>query len=103
MSTARQRAVPLTLTMAVALVAALAAFAVAGGSVAQAHDGSHALKAPVSPQELALRLEMRRLWDDHVAWTRLAIVSLTTDAPDTQATVGRLLENQDDIGNAIKP
>ena len=30
-------------------------------------------------------------------------VSLTTSAPDTQATVGRLLENQDDIGDAIKP
>ena len=92
-----------TVILAVAFVAALAALAVSGGTVARAHDGSHALKAPVSPKELALRLDMRRLWEDHVAWTRLAIVSLTTDAPDTQATVGRLLRNQDDIGNAIKP
>jgi hypothetical protein len=46
---------------------------------------------------------MRRLWEDHVTWTRLAIISLTTDAPDTQATVGRLLKNQADIGDAIKP
>jgi hypothetical protein len=38
-----------------------------------------------------------------VTWTRLAIISLTTDSPDTQATVGRLLQNQDDIGDAIKP
>jgi hypothetical protein len=103
MSSIRHRAVPLTLTTAVALVAALAALAVSGGNVARAHDGSHAVTTPISPKELALRLEMRRLWEDHVAWTRLAIVSLTTDSPDTQATVGRLLRNQNDIGNAIRP
>jgi hypothetical protein len=45
---------------------------------------------------------MRRLWEDHVTWTRLAIISLTTGAPDTDATVGRLLQNQADIGDAIK-
>ncbi len=44
-----------------------------------------------------------RLWEEHVAWTRLAIISLTTKAPDTQATVARLLANQTDIGNAVKP
>jgi acyl-coenzyme A synthetase/AMP-(fatty) acid ligase len=46
---------------------------------------------------------MRKLWEDHVTWTRLAVISLTTDSPDTQATVARLLRNQTDIGNAIKP
>jgi hypothetical protein len=46
---------------------------------------------------------MRQLWEDHIAWTRLAIISLTTGSPDTEATVGRLLKNQTDIGNAVKP
>jgi hypothetical protein len=46
---------------------------------------------------------MRVLWEDHITWTRLAIVSLTADAPDTDATVARLLQNQTDIGNAVKP
>jgi hypothetical protein len=57
----------------------------------------------VTPRAVAFHDEMRRLWEDHVTWTRLAIISLTTDAPDTRATVGRLLENQSDIGDAIKP
>ena len=47
--------------------------------------------------------DMRRLWEDHITWTRLVIVSLANDLPDTETTVGRLLQNQDDIGNAVKP
>jgi hypothetical protein len=46
---------------------------------------------------------MRRLWVDHVTWTRLFIVSFAADVPDLQATTDRLLQNQVDIGNAVKP
>ena len=95
------RPIALALTMVIAL-SAFVALAVAGGHDATAH-GDEAHAATVSNKELALRQEMRRLWEDHVTWTRLAIISLTTDSSDTQATVGRLLRNQTDIGNAVKP
>lgn len=44
---------------------------------------------------------MRRLWSDHVAYTRLYIVSAVAGAPDSQATLQRLLQNQTDIGDAV--
>ena len=96
------RPIPLALIALVALFSALATLAVSGGHDAQAHGRDHA-RAGISVEELAFRQDMRKLWEDHVTWTRLAIISLTTGAPDTEATVGRLLQNQDDIGDAIAP
>ena len=92
-------------TLLVAFLAALIALVVAGGPDALARDGGgeRGSKGSISKQELELRNDMRKLWEDHITWTRLAIISLTTDSPDTSATVGRLLQNQDDIGDAIKP
>ncbi|HET8651603.1 MAG TPA: hypothetical protein VFM13_03425 [Gaiellaceae bacterium] len=94
------RPIPLVLVGLVALLSALAALAVSGGGDAGAHGPGHA-KADISVEELSLRNDMRKLWEDHVTWTRLAIISLTTGSPDTDATVGRLLRNQDDIGDAV--
>lgn len=99
-----RRAIPLTLAALVALVGAIAALAVSNGQTAPPHDhASHRHGAKLTREEVALRNDMRRLWEDHIVWTRLAIISLTTDAPDTEATVGRLLRNQADIGDAVKP
>jgi hypothetical protein len=100
------RPIPILLTALVAFFSALAAVAVSNGQAhahgEEAHDhGRHG--AVVTPKQLALHDGMRKLWEDHVTWTRLAIISLTTGSPDTQATVGRLLKNQEDIGNAVKP
>ena len=46
---------------------------------------------------------MRKLWEDHITYTRGYIVSALADLPDTNAVATRLLKNQDDIGDAIKP
>jgi len=44
---------------------------------------------------------MRKLWTDHVTWTRLYIVSAVAGLPDTKATTDRLLQNQADIGSVV--
>ena len=95
------RPIPLGLTALVALFSALAALAVSGGHSAHAHDTASV--ADVTAKVLSLRKGMRVLWEDHVTWTRLAVISLVGGTPDTEATVGRLLRNQADIGNAVKP
>jgi hypothetical protein len=46
---------------------------------------------------------MRKLWEDHITWTRMFIVSAVSDLPDTGTAAGRLLLNQEHIGNAIAP
>jgi hypothetical protein len=56
-----------------------------------------------SPQPVKFRNQMRKLWEDHIVWTRQFIVSSVADLPDANTAAGRLLANQDDIGDAIKP
>lgn len=100
--TTTRRPASLGLTLMIALVSALAALALSGGNDAAAH-GNHAAAVTASPKALSLYRAMDRLWEEHIVWTRLAIIDLTTDAPGTKETVTRLLRNQTDIGNAVKP
>lgn len=89
----------LTLTVAVA-----AHVGPANVGVVDAH-GSHTVSAV--DNQAAFHDAMRRLWEDHITWTRLFIVSAATEPdanlPDLDATVARLLQNQVDIGDTIKP
>ena len=62
-----------------------------------------AATATMNHKQLALHDAMRKLWEDHVTWTRLAIVSFAHGLPDLSVTETRLLQNQTDIGNAVKP
>jgi hypothetical protein len=100
------RPIPLALSGLIALFAALVALALAGGHDAAAHDSGHYASesaGAITQKQLAFRNEMRRLWEDHVTWTRLAVISLVSGTPDTEATVSRLLRNQVDIGRAVAP
>jgi hypothetical protein len=49
----------------------------------------------------SLKEDMRKLWTDHVVWTRNYIISATSDLPDASAVAARLMKNQDDIGAAV--
>jgi hypothetical protein len=64
------------------------------------HDGAVVLRTPA---QVTFHDQMRKLWEDHVTWTRLAIVTFADDSPSFPATAERLLQNQVDIGDAIKP
>jgi hypothetical protein len=95
------RRLSVTAVVVVATAAAIPAFA---ASDREHHGHAHATKAhTVTARQLALHDGMRKLWEDHITWTRLAIVSFMSDLPDLQATEARLLANQEDIGDAIKP
>ena len=53
------------------------------------------------PTKASLREDMRKLWTDHVVWTRDYIIAAAADAPDQKAAADRLMKNQEDIGAAI--
>jgi hypothetical protein len=101
----------LGLALLIATFSALVALAVSGGHDAEAH-GTHGTQATphaalgagvMSQKEFALRTQMRKLWEDHITWTRMVIVDFAAGLPDLTAAEQRLLRNQVDIGNAIKP
>ena len=102
-STAGRR---MTLAVAIAATSAVLVLAVSGGHDVHAEKGhahGDSVAATSTKKQAALHDAMRKLWEDHITWTRLAIISLAHDLPDLPATQARLLRNQTDIGNAIKP
>jgi hypothetical protein len=60
-------------------------------------------KVVYTQSEVDLRNTMRQLWEEHIVYTRNFIISALGDLEDTGKVAERLLRNQDDIGNAIKP
>ncbi|MGN6792052.1 MAG: hypothetical protein ACTHJW_06645 [Streptosporangiaceae bacterium] len=103
---ARRRAVPLTFAVLVAVLAGLLTFTLQRGSAhaADSHDHFHATPAGLpTASQVAFHDQMRKLWEDHVTWTRLAIVTFADGSAGFNGTATRLLQNQTDIGNAIAP
>ena len=49
----------------------------------------------------SLKQDMRKLWTDHVVWTRDYIIAAVGNQPDAQAAANRLMKNQEDMGNAV--
>ena len=83
---------------------AVAVLALSGTSQARTGTAhSHRVATATTVKQAVFHDDMRKLWEDHVTWTRLAIVSFAGELPDLPATQARLLRNQADIGNAVRP
>jgi hypothetical protein len=86
------------------MIVVLAISGTGDGHAATDHQRNHGTVASAQTgKQLAFHDGMHKLWEQHVTWTRLAIVSFAGKLPDLPFTEQRLLANQTDIGNAIKP
>src|SRR5215470_1474443 len=105
-ATARRRAVPLTFAVLLAVLAGLITLTAQRGAAhasdATGHDHANPTGLPRASQ-VAFHDQMRKLWEDHVTWTRLAIVTFADGSAGFGASATRLLQNQTDIGNAVAP
>jgi hypothetical protein len=92
----------LTLAGVVALASMVVVLAVSGAGAGYA--ATHRAAVPMrTASAVAFRDRMRALWETHGAWTHMVIVSFVGNLPNLPAEEQTLLQNQVDIGNAVKP
>jgi hypothetical protein len=88
-----------------AITLSLAGTLVACSETGRAAAGSHGAiaSADVANAQAAamLKQDMRKLWTEHVVWTRVYLMEAVGDQPGAPAAGNRLMKNQEDIGNAV--
>ena len=59
--------------------------------------------AEATSKQVGLYTTMANLWAEHMEWTYVTVVAFAEESPSLKASLERLLQNQVDIGDAIKP
>ena len=93
------RVVVLAITLS--LTGTLVACSDAPRAAAASHDAIAPADVANGEAAAMLKQNMRKLWTDHVVWTRMYIMEAVGDQPDAAAAAARLMKNQEDTGNAI--
>jgi hypothetical protein len=99
------RRVTPTLASTIALAGLIAVLVVPSAGARQTASGppSHSSPPTLTARAVGFHDKMRALWEAHGSGTRMVIVSFVGNLPNLQAEEQALLQNQVDIGNAVKP
>ena len=90
--------------IALAVLVLVGAFATAPDISLAGTGGGKAKAATLnSKSAIDLKMTMRKLWEDHITYTSFYITSALAGSDDAGKVAERLLKNQEDLGNAIKP
>ncbi len=69
----------------------------------QASQKAKTTETAFTKSQCDFKMEQQKLWINHVSLTHQYIVSAIANLPDQKDVLDRLLKNQDEIGNSIKP
>jgi hypothetical protein len=110
--TTRVRKLPALALAAVLSTTLMAACGTGDTELSPAAAGAtptHTMPMSASPTSASFQKQadlyatMTALWEQHMEWTYATVVAFASESPSLKPTLDRLLRNQSDIGEAIKP